>query len=171
MKSTYWIILVIVVVLAAGYFLMKSGSGSGTYNTSPVNPVQSDTSVSTGTPDISVPITPAVTLEPNNFINEGSDPNKGNYLVNIKGMTLYIFDNDQANISNCTGTCAQNWPAYTTPTKPTGTLPANLGTFTRTDGTFQFTWNGMPLYFYSGDKTKGDINGDGIGGIWHMVII
>jgi predicted lipoprotein with Yx(FWY)xxD motif len=25
------------------------------------------------------------------------------------------------------------------------------------------------LYFYSGDKKKGDKTGDGIGGVWHIV--
>jgi predicted lipoprotein with Yx(FWY)xxD motif len=36
-----------------------------------------------------------------------------------------------------------------------------LGTFTRTDnGTLQVTYNGLPLYFYSGDRAPGDTNGN-----------
>jgi Secreted repeat of unknown function len=31
------------------------------------------------------------------------------------------------------------------------------------------TYDGKPLYFYSGDKKKGDKTGDGIGGVWHIV--
>jgi predicted lipoprotein with Yx(FWY)xxD motif len=27
----------------------------------------------------------------------------------------------------------------------------------------------MPLYYYSGDKNIGEINGDGIEGVWHLV--
>ena len=33
----------------------------------------------------------------------------------------------------------------------------------------QSTYDGKPLYFYSGDKKKGDKTGDGIGGVWHIV--
>ena len=33
----------------------------------------------------------------------------------------------------------------------------------------QSTYDGKPLYFYSGDKKKGDKTGDGIGGVWHII--
>ena len=39
----------------------------------------------------------------------------------------------------------------------------------RKDGRLQSTYDGKPLYFYAGDKKKGDKTGDGIGGVWHIV--
>lgn len=83
------------------------------------------------------------------------------------GMTVYTFSNDKANsgTSACTGGCLTKWPALTVSagTKPTAGsgVTGMLGTFTRTDnGTLQVTYNGLPLYFYSGDKAPGDTNGN-----------
>jgi len=81
-------------------------------------------------------------------------------------MTLYTFDKDVAasGVSNCTGGCLANWPALTvaagqTPTGGAG-VTGTLGTITRADnGALQVTYNGLPLYFYAGDKAPGDTNG------------
>jgi predicted lipoprotein with Yx(FWY)xxD motif len=81
-------------------------------------------------------------------------------------MTVYTFAKDVANsgTSACTGGCLKTWPALTV---PAGSTPAGdsgitgtLGTITRADdGTSQVTYNGLPLYFFSGDKAAGDANG------------
>ena len=83
------------------------------------------------------------------------------------GMTLYNFSTDVANsgTSACTGACLAKWPALTVPagTVPSGdtALTGTLSTITRADdGTLQVTYNGLPLYFYSGDKAPGDANGN-----------
>ena len=92
---------------------------------------------------------------------------QGTLLVaGANGMTVYTYAKDIANsgTSACTGGCITRWPALTvpagsTPTAATG-ITGKLGTITRTDdGTLQVTYNGLPLYFYSGDKTPGDANG------------
>ena len=44
-----------------------------------------------------------------------------------------------------------------------------LGTTTRDDGTTQVTYDGHPLYLYSGDTAAGDANGEGVGDIWFAV--
>lgn len=93
----------------------------------------------------------------------------GDYQVADNGMTLYTFDKDTKNTSNCTGQCLVAWPPYLeNANKPLG-MTEHLGTFTRVDGSTQYTWNGLPLYFYKGDTKVGDITGDGVGGIWHLV--
>ena len=82
-------------------------------------------------------------------------------------MTLYQFSSDVADNgkSACTGGCITKWPALTvaagtTPTAGTG-VTGKLATITRADdGTLQVTYNGLPLYFYSGDKAPGDTNGN-----------
>jgi predicted lipoprotein with Yx(FWY)xxD motif len=42
----------------------------------------------------------------------------------------------------------------------------------RSDGKPQVTYNGHPLYLFSGDSNSGDTNGEGIsafGGIWYAL--
>jgi predicted lipoprotein with Yx(FWY)xxD motif len=33
----------------------------------------------------------------------------------------------------------------------------------------QWTYDKKPLYFFADDKKKGDMAGDGLGGVWHVV--
>jgi predicted lipoprotein with Yx(FWY)xxD motif len=83
------------------------------------------------------------------------------------GMTVYTFSKDVANsgTSACTAGCITKWPALTVPagTTPTAGTGATgtIGTIARTDtnGALQVTYNGLPLYFFSGDKAVGDSNG------------
>jgi hypothetical protein len=37
------------------------------------------------------------------------------------------------------------------------------------DGDPQITINGRPVYTYAGDDGPGDLSGQGVGGIWHVV--
>lgn len=92
---------------------------------------------------------------------------KGAVLVaGSNGMSVYTFTKDTADSrkSACTGDCLTTWPALTvaaggTPTAGTG-ISGKLGTITRADnGALQVTYNGLPLYFFSGDKAPGDLNG------------
>jgi predicted lipoprotein with Yx(FWY)xxD motif len=90
-----------------------------------------------------------------------------NLLVDgASGMTLYVFANDTANSgkSACNGGCATTWPPLTV---SSGTAPSagagasgKLGTVARDDGTTQVTYNGLPVYHYSGDSAPGDTNGN-----------
>jgi len=83
------------------------------------------------------------------------------------GMTVYAFAKDVANsgTSACTATCITTWPALTVAAGTTPTVGAGatgtIGTITRPDsnGTLQVTYNGVPLYFFSGDHAVGDSNG------------
>jgi predicted lipoprotein with Yx(FWY)xxD motif len=87
-------------------------------------------------------------------------------VASANGMTVYTFTKDVANsgTSACTGGCLTKWPAVTVPAGSTAagasSVTGKIGTITRTDdGTLQVTYNGLPLYFYSGDKAAGDANG------------
>ena len=89
-------------------------------------------------------------------------------ITDTKGMTLYTYDKDANDVSNCFGKCLQIWPPFIVKEKTQTTLENGLGTFKRTDGAMQYTWKGMPLYYYVGDKKPGDVKGDGFGGVWHV---
>jgi predicted lipoprotein with Yx(FWY)xxD motif len=101
-----------------------------------------------------------------------ADSDLGTILTDGDGMTLYMFLNDTGTTSTCTVGCAATWPALTVDGQATAAMGADdslLGTTTRDDGTTQVTYNGHPLYRYSGDSAPGDINGEGIGDIWFAV--
>ena len=44
-----------------------------------------------------------------------ADTSKGKALVDANGMTLYTFDNDGMDMSNCNGGCATAWPPLMAP--------------------------------------------------------
>jgi len=53
-----------------------------------------------------------------------------------------------------------------------GASSSMLGTTTRDDGSTQVTYNGHPVYLYTGDTAAGQANGEGInhfGGLWYAV--
>lgn len=101
----------------------------------------------------------------------------GTVLVGPTGMTLYTFDPDGENASNCTGGCAFNWPplmggydpdAGYAPTTGEG-VDGTLTMFERPDGGMQLALDGRPLYYWIRDAVPGDTNGDGVNDVWHVV--
>jgi predicted lipoprotein with Yx(FWY)xxD motif len=89
----------------------------------------------------------------------------GSILVNSNGRTLYLFRADVGAKSACTGACAAAWPPLVATSKPTagnGLTASKLGTISRSDGSQQVTYNGHPLYLFSGDKKPGDVTGQGV---------
>ena len=98
---------------------------------------------------------------------------EGKVLTDNAGMTLYTFDKDSADKSNCYGECAKKWPIfYGTIDKvnlPTNINMNNFATITRKDGILQTTYNHKPLYYFFKDAKPGDRNGDGKKGVWHIV--
>lgn len=83
------------------------------------------------------------------------------------GMTLYTFDKDSANTSNCYDGCAVSWPPYAAQAGATAPA-AGFSVVQRRDGTSQWAKDGKPLYFWQGDRAPGDTTGDGVGGVWHV---
>ena len=64
-----------------------------------------------------------------------------------------------------------NWPPLLVkviPTAGTG-VTGKVDRTVRTDGRFQVTYNGMPLYFWKSDIKPGDTTGNGVNGIWSVV--
>ena len=96
----------------------------------------------------------------------------GNIVVDSKGMTLYFFTKDtkDTTTSACTGECLAAWPiATTTNANPTVEgVTGKVGTITSPEGAKQLTLNGMPLYYYAADSKPGDVNGQGVKGVWYV---
>ena len=97
----------------------------------------------------------------------------GYVLANAKGYTLYWYSKDVkgGGTSACTGQCLTAWPALTGKPAALSGIKLNgiLGTITRPGGIVQATYNGYPLYTYVGDSGPGDIAGNGVGGVWHVI--
>jgi predicted lipoprotein with Yx(FWY)xxD motif len=106
------------------------------------------------------------------MITTNCDPTLGDYLVGPSGNTLYVFTNDSMNTSTCTDACATMWPPLTAASGATITPPMGAtGTFSlisRPDGSMQVAYNGMPLYYFSGDTGPGDTKGQGLVGKWFV---
>ncbi|MFJ8105945.1 SCO0930 family lipoprotein [Streptomyces sp. NPDC096132] len=103
-----------------------------------------------------------------------NDPKLGEIVVDKNGMTVYRFLNDKAwpkPVSNCNDACRDKWPIVDpvdfADTK--GIQEKGYMNFTRSDGDKQQTINCFPIYTFSGDKSPGDINGQGVGGTWYAV--
>lgn len=96
----------------------------------------------------------------------------GPILTDQNGRTLYAFTKDKDGTSSCTGQCIATWPALTS-RKPfiagTGTDKALLSQTDRTEGTTQATYGAWPLYYYVGDVEPGDVDGQGVDGVWFVV--
>lgn len=97
----------------------------------------------------------------------------GKVLDDSKGFTLYHLTSETGGKIVCTASCASVWPPFlvsgsSAPASVSG-ASGTFGTVTRPDGSLQLTFNGMPLYTYSGDKSPGQANGNGIQGVWFAV--
>jgi predicted lipoprotein with Yx(FWY)xxD motif len=99
----------------------------------------------------------------------------GTVLTNGSGRAVYLWVKDTGDMSNCNGACAGAWPPVTTTGAATASGAAkasDLGTITRSDGSKQVTYDGHPLYYFSGDSGPGTASGqgsDGFGAKWWLV--
>ncbi len=93
-----------------------------------------------------------------------------NILANEAQLTLYTYDPDLSapGKSVCNGGCAAAWPPALTKLDQ---VEAPLSIITRDDGAKQLAYDGNPVYLFVGDSATKDINGDGLDGIWHVVVL
>jgi predicted lipoprotein with Yx(FWY)xxD motif len=110
-----------------------------------------------------------------NSLDVESNSTHGPYLVDEKGMSLYMFERDTPGKSNCFGNCAKVWPPLTQssgPIKVSGNVKQSLvGYINRSDGLRQVTYSGFPLYTYIQDAPH-ETKGQGInesGGLWWLM--
>jgi len=98
----------------------------------------------------------------------------GPVLTNASGLALYTLDTDHNGQSTCHGACAAAWPPITVPagTVPTGGagVTGSVGAAKQSNGTFQVTYNGSPLYTFVGDSAPGQVTGNGVSGFSVVVV-
>ena len=109
-------------------------------------------------------------------LKSGTSASLGSYLTDGAGRTLYLYKPDQDGnppTSNCSGGCASVWPPFTVAAGAHVTagpgVSGAITTFTRSDGSLQVAYKGIPLYYYIGDTAPGQTNGQNYGGIWFVV--
>jgi predicted lipoprotein with Yx(FWY)xxD motif len=106
-------------------------------------------------------------------VQVSKDANLGDILTDGKGMTLYLFTKDQANVSNCYDQCAISWPPLLIAAGKEASagqgVTGKLGAIDRKDGSRQVTYNGLPLYYFAKDTKAGDTTGQNVGKVWFIV--
>jgi predicted lipoprotein with Yx(FWY)xxD motif len=96
----------------------------------------------------------------------------GDVLVDADGQTLYGLTKDANGTPTCNGACADAWPplvADGAPAVASGLDAKLFTTINRSDGSSQLKVGKWPLYRFAGDQAKGDVNGQGSGGVWFAV--
>lgn len=120
---------------------------------------------------------PAIAVAASSTVLTTHQVTRGTVLASPSGLTLYGFVADGKGKPTCYGGCASVWPpliANGTPAVKSGSgLSSKLvGRVKRTNGQYQVTYNGRPLYRYSGDKKPGTQNGQNrkqFGNFWYVI--
>jgi predicted lipoprotein with Yx(FWY)xxD motif len=115
-----------------------------------------------GTPAVAGATTPTVLVTTNATF--------GPILTTGSGFALYTLDTDHNGQSTCHGGCAAVWPPLNV---PAGTVPSGgpgvtgtVGDSLQTNGTYQVTYNGSPLYTFVNDTAPGQVTGNGVSGFY-----
>jgi len=125
-----------------------------------------------GAADDSEPAASAAKQQPVNAEVKIVESSFGPILADQANRTLYAFVKDKGGKSACAADCLATWPALTSKKPATagqGADAALLETVTSTSGTNQASYGEWPLYYYAGDVTSGDINGQGVDGEWFVI--
>lgn len=113
---------------------------------------------------------PSEASEPASGALAVAETSLGQVVVDGEGMTAYMYDKDTqgTDTSACTGPCLTQWPPILSEseTPEADGVTGTLATIDTPDGEHQVTLDGWPLYTFAGDAAAGDVNGQGVGGIW-----
>jgi len=105
-----------------------------------------------------------------NAVQLRNDGTFGSLLTDADGRTLYFFSLDAKGDSNCAEGCVGSWPVFYAEdiTLDSGLEEDDFGSITRADGNTQTTYKGWPLYYFASDNAAGDVQGDGVNGLWFV---
>ena len=130
-----------------------------------------------GTPPTVAPTTPPATTAapaPTEATVHIGDSALGQILVDADGRTVYLYTPDAQGPPTCTDACAGAWPPFTVDdpsalTGGDGVDASLLDTVEHPGVGTQVTYNGWPLYFFTGDTHADETNGQGNSGVWYVV--
>lgn len=151
--------------------LAACGSSTNNSPAATATPVTASTATATPAPTATPVPTPTATAAPAGVsVGTGSTTSAGTVLVDAQGRTLYRFTAEASGSIACTGSCVSIWRPLVLPqgqqVSPQGSLPGHFASMARPEGTEQVTYNGWPLYTYSGDTAAGQATGNGVAGKW-----
>ena len=101
-------------------------------------------------------------------------------IVDDDDRTLYLFTEDSEGAPTCYDECASDWPPLLAEDDDDdddrheidvddGLDAALVGTVERENGATQVTYNGHPLYYWTGDTAPGDTEGQGRDDAWYVL--
>jgi predicted lipoprotein with Yx(FWY)xxD motif len=141
-------IIALIIVGGGAYALLhKAPAATDNVSTSQTSSIPKATPTATPTGSTSV-------------ISTKTDATLGSYLADSNGAALYTYGADTTGVSNCSGSCLYSWPIYDASSAPSS-LPTNVTVITRSDGSKQYAYKGMPLYTFTADSS-GQVTGDGV---------
>jgi len=157
------ILLSALIAAAALIGLLAAGCGGSDASSSPTTAATTSTSTGSGAAGGAATVDVADNADLGKILSDGD------------GNTVYLFEKDENGMSSCSGACAGEWPPVTTSGSPkvgAGADKSLIGTVKRDDGSEQVTYDGHPLYRYTGDTQPGDTNGNGLdafGAEWYAL--
>jgi len=92
--------------------------------------------------------------------------NLGEVYTDKDGMTLYTFNKDAANTSNCNDGCAAKWPPLLA--NDDALAEGRFSIITRADNSKQWALDSWPLYRWVNDSASGDTTGEGVKNAWYV---
>ncbi|MFJ7305871.1 hypothetical protein [Streptomyces sp. NPDC099088] len=184
LPTTAWIIGATVAVAAltpvVGQVATTAPAASSAATSSPAATVPSEAPVPTASASDSA--SPTVVPSPDTATQQvkvqGGSTSLGATAVDGQGRTLYLSTLDRTDppASVCLSQeCLKAWKPLYLPNKEAKPLPGNgvdpalLGSLLRSDGTWQATLGGWPLYLFDKDQKPGDALGEGLKGTWHVI--
>ena len=123
-------------------------------------------------PPVALPTSAPTAVSTVPTIDVATDAKLGKFLVDSKGMALYMFTKDTPDQSNCDAKCLASWPALETSGTPKagpGVDASLVGTASLAGGAKIVTYNHMPLYYFVKDTQAGQTSGEDVGGVWYVV--
>jgi predicted lipoprotein with Yx(FWY)xxD motif len=98
--------------------------------------------------------------------------NGGYVLADRRGRTLYSLSLEKRGRFICVAGCLSTWRPLVVPKRVRPKGPVGLGRVKRPGGKIQVTYRGRPLYIFTGDAKKGEVNGEGLKdvGTWHAAM-